>query len=500
MQREPVTLNQILAWLDLPPVVTDVPVRELALDSRKVAAGDLFLAVPGLSSDGRQYIRQAVAAGACAVLAQTDDRLSVAASVSAVPLVWIVDLKARLGGLVNRFYCSPSGHVKVIGVTGTNGKSSCCHFMAQLLCRLDTSCGVMGTLGNGIFPDLMPTGNTTADNVSIQRFMAGLVDKAVPWLAMEVSSHGLHQGRVSGIVFNTAVYTNLSRDHLDYHQTMEAYAAAKAELFRSPGLQHAVINLDDDQANRMLAAAADNQVSGVTCSIDSGKADVCLSDIVFSPEGMVAHLWTPWGGGRLSTSLLGKFNLSNLVAVIAVLGLQGFALESVLALIPQLDSVPGRLNTFGEVGQPTVVVDYAHTPDALRSVLNALHDHGGESVTCVFGCGGDRDRGKRPLMTEVALAGADRVVLTSDNPRTEDPLGIIEDAMTGIPAELHEQKLKVVPDRARAIAMAVAEAGSDDIVLIAGKGHEDYQEIHGVRYPFSDMHEVRQALNRRAVS
>ncbi len=493
MQHEQVTLNRLLEWLDLPPVVADVAIRDLVLDSRKVTAGDLFLALPGLSSDGRQYIEQAVAAGACAVLAETGNALPA----TTVPLVAVTNLKDQLSGLVSRFYRNPSEHVKVIGVTGTNGKSSCCHFIAQLLSRLDASCGVMGTLGNGVFPDLVPAGNTTSDNLSVQRFMAGLVDKSVPWLTMEVSSHGLHQGRVSGIAFNTAVYTNLSRDHLDYHQTMEAYAAAKAELFRSPGLQHAVINFDDEWADLMLNAATENQVNCITYSVRSDKADIHLSDIVFSPEGMVANLHTPWGGGRLSTALLGKFNLSNLLSVIGVLCLQGFALDRILALIPELDNVPGRLETLGGTAQPTVVVDYAHTPDALRSVLGALRDHGGQTVTCVFGCGGDRDSGKRPLMTEAALAGADRVLLTSDNPRTEDPLKIIEDAMTGIPTELRDHKLKVVPDRAEAIAVAVAEAGNDDIILVAGKGHEDYQEIHGVRYPFSDMREVRQALDRR---
>ncbi|WP_211824660.1 UDP-N-acetylmuramoyl-L-alanyl-D-glutamate--2,6-diaminopimelate ligase [Kistimonas asteriae] len=495
MQHEQVTLNQILEWLDLPPV-KDVTVRELVLDSRKVMAGDLFLALPGLSSDGRQYIEQAVAAGACAVLAEADDALPE----SAVPIVSVANLKDRLSGLVSRFYRSPSEYVKVIGVTGTNGKSSCCHFIAQLLSRLNASCGVMGTLGNGIFPDLMPAGNTTSDNLSVQQFMAGLVDKSVPWLTMEVSSHGLHQGRVSGIAFNTAMYTNLSRDHLDYHQTMEAYASAKAELFRSPGLQHAVINFDDEWADLMLNVAAENQVNCITYSICSDGADIWLSDIVFSPEGMAANIHTPWGEGRLCTALLGKFSLSNLLAVIGVLCLQGFALERILTLIPELDNVPGRLERLGGASQPTVVVDYAHTPDALRSVLGALRDHGGQTVTCVFGCGGDRDSGKRPLMTEAALTGADRVVLTSDNPRTEDPLNIIEDAVTGIPLALREHKLTVVPDRAEAIATAVAEAGNEDIVLVAGKGHEDYQEIHGVRYPFSDRREVRQALDRRAAS
>ncbi|GAA4648570.1 UDP-N-acetylmuramoyl-L-alanyl-D-glutamate--2,6-diaminopimelate ligase [Kistimonas scapharcae] len=496
MQHEQVTLNRLLEWLDLPPVEADVAVRDLVLDSRKVTAGDLFLALPGLSNDGRQYIEQAVAAGACAVLAEADETLPA----TIVPLVAVTNIKDHLSGLVSRFYRNPSEHVKVIGVTGTNGKSSCCHFIAQLLSRLNASCGVMGTLGNGVFPDLVPAGNTTSDNLSVQRFLAGLVDRSVPWLTMEVSSHGLHQGRVSGIAFNTAVYTNLSRDHLDYHQTMEAYAAAKAALFRSPGLQHAVINIDDEWASLMLDAAAENQVNCITYSTSSDQADIHLSDIGFSHEGMVANLHTPWGEGRLSTALLGKFNLSNLLSVIGVLCLQGFALERILTLIPELDNVPGRLETLSGAAQPTVVVDYAHTPDALRSVLGALRDHGGQTVTCVFGCGGDRDSGKRPLMTEAALAGADRVVLTSDNPRTEDPLKIIEDAVRGIPAELREQKLKVVPDRAEAIATAVAEAGNDDIVLVAGKGHEDYQEIHGVRHPFSDMREVRQALDRRAAS
>lgn len=492
MQREQVTLNQLLEWLMLPPEPVDLPVRELVLDSRRVNSGDLFLALPGFSDDGRDYIEQAVASGACAVLAASDDSLPVL-PVCSVPVISVEHLADRLGELTRYFYQSPSESLKVIGVTGTNGKSSCCHFIAQLLQRFNEPCGLMGTLGNGLFPSLKSAGNTTSDNVSIQQFMRELVDKTVPWLTMEVSSHGLDQGRVAGVCFDTAVYTNLSRDHLDYHQTMNAYAEAKARLFQVPGLQYAVINRDDDWAVRMMDVATVNQMRCITYSIHPEGADVCLSDIVFSHQGMRADICTPWGRGTLSTRLFGRFNLSNLLAVISVLSLHGFPLDRLLTLIPELDNVPGRMEPFGGNGQPTVVVDYAHTPDALRSVLGALRDHGGQSVTCVFGCGGNRDRGKRPLMTEAALAGADRVVLTSDNSRTEAPLQIIEDATVGLSAALCEKKLRVVPDRAEAIAMAVAEADSSGIVLVAGMGREDYLATHGV----NDIREVRQALNRR---
>ncbi|MCK5894097.1 MAG: UDP-N-acetylmuramoyl-L-alanyl-D-glutamate--2,6-diaminopimelate ligase [Endozoicomonadaceae bacterium] len=489
MQREQVTLNQVLEWLMLPSELVDLPVRELVLDSRRVNSGDLFLALPGFSGDGRDYIEQAVASGACAVLAASGGVLPVCS----VPVISVDNLTDRLGELASCFYQSPSESLNVIGVTGTNGKSSCCHFIAQLLQCFNESCGVMGTLGNGLFPSLKPVGNTTSDNVSIQQFMRGLVDKAVPWLTMEVSSHGLDQRRVAGVRFDSAVYTNLSRDHLDYHQTMDAYAEAKAGLFRVPGLRYAVINRDDDWAVRMMDVAMVNQATCITYSIHPKGADVCLSDIVFSHQGVRAGICTPWGSGALSTRLFGRFNLSNLLAVISVLSLHGFPLDRLLALIPKLDNVPGRLEPFGGDGRPTVVVDYAHTPDALRSVLGALRDHGGQSVTCVFGCGGDRDRGKRPLMTEAALTGADRVVLTSDNPRTEAPLQIIEDAMVGLSAALCEKRFRVVPDRSEAIAMAVAEADNHGIVLVAGMGREDYLATHGM----NDVSEVRRALDRR---
>ena len=311
-------------------------------------------------------------------------------------------------------------------------------------------------------------------------------------MATEISSHGLDQGRVNGLHIDTAVFTNLTRDHLDYHKTMEAYAEAKGKLFAHSGLRHAIFNADDPAAVT-LRSFAPASVECLNCSLSDKTADLYLENIQLLPDGMQAHVVTPWGDGELVTPLMGRFNLSNLLGVIAVMGCHGFSLVKVLDAIRQLASVPGRLESYGGGEQPVVVIDYAHTSDALKSVLSALREHGGRRISCVFGCGGDRDRGKRPLMAQAACAGADRVYLTSDNPRSEDPQAIIDDALTGVCGDASE-KVTVVVDRAEAIARAVSEAVAGDVVLVAGKGHESYQEVHGVRYPFSDLEQVSRAL------
>ncbi len=493
MKENRLTLNHLLVQLGQPPRAEDVVLSRLELDSRRVSRGDLFLALPGVAVDGRDYIDAAVANGAAAVLVQAGRELSV--SDASVPVVIVDNLTEQAGTLIDFSLGRPSKSLKVIGVTGTNGKSSTVYFLGRLLDRLSSGCGVMGTLGQGRIGQLEDLGNTTSDIGSTHRFTADLRDQNVGWMAMEVSSHGLDQGRVNSVHFDTAIFTNLTRDHLDYHGSMEKYADAKGRLFVHPGLKYAIINKDDAWAERISTCIADD-VERLMVSLDDTTADVYLQDIQLQPNGMKADIFTPWGEGVLETSLLGRFNLSNLLGVVAALGCHDFSLASVLKEIGSLSNVPGRMECYGGGAQPSVVIDYAHTSDALTSVLMSLREHGSQQVTCLFGCGGDRDRGKRALMAQAACSGADSVVLTSDNPRSEDPRRIIDDALAGL-SEIQKKKVTVIVERAVAIKQTIELAQAGDLVLVAGKGHENYQEVNGVRYPFSDQEKVTQALSGR---
>lgn len=485
------TLNGLLQLLGLPGVVPDRPILGLAIDSRRVQPGELFLAVPGCAGDGRDYIAQAVHQGATAVLAQAGRDSELAGH--GVPVIAVANLNERLGPLACHFYRTGQSPVKVIGVTGTNGKTSCCWFLAQLLAALDQPCALMGTLGKGMPEQLEPTCNTTLDVISTHGFIAGLREQQVPALAMEVSSHGLDQGRVAGVHFDVGVFTNISRDHLDTYDSLDDYAAAKAALFSRCTVGCAVINWDDPYG-ALMQAACPPETRVLTWSQSDPRADVYATDIALSTSGLSARVHTPWGSAELTAPLMGRFNLENLLTVIAVLAAQGFTPEQVTPLIAQLRTVPGRMQRLGGGARPLVLVDYAHTPDALKSALAAVREHGSRRLVCVFGCGGDRDRGKRPLMAEAALAGADQVIVTSDNPRTEVAEDIISDILAGMDGQ-NRSRVHIEVDRTQAIRRAIASAGAEDIILVAGKGHENYQEIQGVRYPFDDCDHVQHALN-----
>ncbi|MRI35383.1 UDP-N-acetylmuramoyl-L-alanyl-D-glutamate--2,6-diaminopimelate ligase [Endozoicomonas sp. OPT23] len=486
------SLNEVLVELDQAPLKTDKQITGLTLDSRKLAGGELFLAVPGFSVDGRDYISNAVSAGAAAVLVEADGYNGKLTDGHSESVFFISGLKDKVAFVADRVFRQPAKKLDLIGVTGTNGKTSCCWFISQLLSKLETPCAVMGTIGQGIPPELEPCLNTTSDAVATQGFMAGLVAEGIPAMAMEVSSHGLDQGRVDTLSFQVGVFTNLSRDHLDYHQTMEAYAEAKAKLFADGRAQKAVINLDDAYSEIMLAACG-SETEVFTFSTSDANADIFAEQIQLNQSGVNAVLKTPWGEGELKLNQMGRFSLENMLAVIGAVCSVGSDFHKVLQLIPGLLSVPGRMQRIGGQDKPLVIVDYAHTSDALASVLNSLAEHGSENVTCVFGCGGDRDRGKRPLMARAALDGAQKVLITSDNPRSEDPEQIITDAMTAV-RESDQHKVTCITDRASAIQAAVAQANKGDIVLIAGKGHEDYQEIQGRRVHFDDVEQAEQAL------
>lgn len=464
----------------------------LQLDSRRVRPGDLFVAMPGEIHDGRQFIEQAVANGASAVVAEAPvfgfvDEIP-------VPLVEVPDLRFEVGVLAARFYRHPSERMHVVGITGTNGKTTTSRMIGQLTRSIGKPCGVIGTLGATLGDEVITGENTTPDPISLQRQLADWLGQGVLSVSMEVSSHALVQGRVNGVAFESAIYTNLSHDHLDYHGTMEAYGRAKLRLFAHEGLRRAIINADDPYADQVCDAVG-RGVEVVTYSVRGGSADVRVQNAEFDANGVRGELHTPWGEASFSSPLVGDFNLSNLAAAVAALVLSGEDLISVLEAAGELRPVPGRMQSIPNSLGLQVVVDYAHSPQALEQVLKALRPHVHGALISVFGCGGDRDREKRQIMGRIACALSDRVVVTSDNPRSELPGQIMQDIEAGCSGQY-----ELIEDRAEAIAAAVATASAGDCVVIAGKGHEDYQLVDGARLQFSDAQQASDALARRARS
>jgi len=466
--------------------VAAVPVTGIAIDSRKIKAGDVFLAIKGHQVDGRDYIHGAISAGAVAVIADApfDD------SQWSLPVVVIENLDARLSEIAGRFYGRPSRQLQLIGITGTNGKTSCAWMVAQLLEAIGQPCGLIGTLGNGRFGRLNSGNNTTPDAVSIQALLSDWRDGGANWAAMEVSSHGLAQHRVEALNFAAAVFTNLSQDHLDYHGSMAAYGAEKARLLKWADLPLAVINRDDEFGRQLLSESTAKQT--IDFSISDSQAAVYAADVRCDMQGIAAQVHSPWGSFQLQSPLLGSFNLSNLVAASAVLLGLGVTATAIADAIPSLKPVPGRMECLRSEDGVLAVIDYAHTPDALEKVLQALRAVTKGELICVMGCGGDRDRSKRPLMGAIAEQFSDRVMVTNDNPRSEQPAAIIAEICAGM-----TRSPQVVSERDAAIAAAIAAAKSGDVVLIAGKGHEDYQEVAGRRLPFSDVQCARLALAAR---
>ncbi len=474
-----------------------VVARGITADSRRIAPGDVFAAWPGHATDGRRFLPAAIAAGAAAVLWESGDGFH--AESAPVPSIPVAGLRELAGHLAHAIHGRPSEALWLAGVTGTNGKTTVSQWLARALGELGCRCGIVGTLGNG-FPDQLVAGlNTTPDALELHRTLAGFVADGAQATAMEVSSIGLDQGRVNGACFDLAIFTNLSRDHLDYHGTMEAYAAAKARLFALPGLRHAVLNLDDAYGLSLARRLADQgmtvigytRVASNAAALRGGR--VLIGDrLQASPAGL--RFTALWGEAHaeLEVRMVAPFNVSNLLAVMAALLARGVPFDEATHVAARLTPPEGRMQLVGGVGEPLVVIDYAHTPDALAKVLEAVRTTAtgrGGRLVCVFGCGGDRDPGKRPLMGEVARQLADRVVITSDNPRSEDPLKIIDAVAAGAGTAAER-----VVDRAQAIAIAIGEAAADDVVVLAGKGHEPYQEVLGQRLPFSDLEQARLAL------
>ncbi len=470
-----------------------VPLTGMASDTRSVQAGYVFLACPGQQSHGADYIAQAIDAGAVAVIF---DATTASPAATDVPMVGVEDLPSKIGQLTNRFYADPSSVVRVVGVTGTNGKTTVSWLAAQCLARLGHRCGYIGTLGSGIDEISESARLTTPDAVSLQSRLAEFRDQAASFTSMEVSSHALDQNRVAGVSFDTVMFTNLSRDHLDYHGSMQAYGDAKARLFTETPALRRIINLDSE-FGLQLASRCGQDVITVSTNFDrvaNGRPYVFVRKVVATEDGSQISAATSWGDAELLLPLVGDFNVANSVMVLALMLSLGVPLADAAAVLADAEAPPGRMQRVPGPG-PATYVDYAHTPDALELALRAIRAHCRGRLWVVFGCGGDRDRGKRPQMARAAERRADRVVVTNDNPRTESPTAIINDILEGFK---QPDDVTVIEDRGAAIAWALREAGEKDVVLIAGKGHEDYQIIGEERLDFSDVAAASANLARQA--
>jgi UDP-N-acetylmuramoyl-L-alanyl-D-glutamate--2,6-diaminopimelate ligase len=498
-------VDELHAWLR-----EVAPSAQLSSDSCTIGAGDVFLAYPGDAADGRAYIEAAIARGAGAVLYENGDGHAWSAAPD-LPHQGVAGLRELAGDIASAFYGKPDAGMFVAAVTGTNGKTSCSQWLGKALSAEGEPTLVVGTLGTGMFRKGMAgnfsgTGYTTPDAVLLQRRLAQARSAGARAVAIEASSIGLDQGRMNGMHVDVALFTNFTRDHLDYHGDMHAYEAAKLKLFAWPGLRHAVINLDDDMGRRLVTrlrsvAPQLRLIAYSAANADAGDLPMLrASEIRFSHGGTVFQLSTPQGNAQVRTRLIGKFNVSNALGVAGVLLARGASLRGIVERLESLQPVPGRMQQLGGQEAPLVVIDYAHTPDALEKALAALREvarqrHG--QLWCVFGCGGDRDPGKRPQMGAVAIA-ADHVVVTSDNPRGENPADIIEQVVEGMKIHKAVQgSPHVIEDRAAAILYAVKHAARADVVLLAGKGHETYQEIKGRKLPFLDADHAALSLAAR---
>ena len=523
-----IMLSGLIQGLNLSKKCPRLSVKGLALDSRNVQPGYIFFAIKGHEQDGIDYIPQAIERGAIAILTEWQNvndspvtHINKGVKLS-IPLIGVERLSQSISLIAGRFYDDPAERMAIIAVTGTNGKTTCAHLYADLswqvnalaeaLCEGHKS-GFVGTLGHGIAgqnvdlnkrldldteDEVLASPLTTPDAITMQKILGDLQTLGCDSVAIEASSHALEQGRISSVAVDTAIFTNLSRDHLDYHGDLNSYADAKRRLFKMSGLKNAVINIDDT-IGKAIFADLDPNIRAISYSLENITADIYCQAIHFSPIGFRAVIYTPWGSGEVVSSLLGKFNLSNLLAVIGAFVIQKGGSEyknfaKVLEVIPNLNSVRGRMELIDSGDGPAVIVDYAHTPDALEKVLKTLRLHCKGSLWVVFGCGGDRDIGKRAEMGDIANSNADRIVVTSDNPRTESPEKIIQDILTGVGKDVI-----VEVDRRTAINLAIRDASKDDVILIAGKGHENYQILGVERFPFSDQAEARLAL-REALS
>ncbi|WP_426816933.1 UDP-N-acetylmuramoyl-L-alanyl-D-glutamate--2,6-diaminopimelate ligase [Winslowiella sp. 2C04] len=486
-------LRDLLApWV---PGAPERPLREMTLDSRQAASGDLFVAVAGHQADGRRFIPQAIAQGVAAVIAEAEGVAEDGDIVEmhGVPVIYLAQLPQRLSALAGRFYQQPGEQLRLIGVTGTNGKTTTTQLLAQWANLLGETGAVMGTVGNGLYGQLVSTENTTGSAVDVQHVLHSLVEKGATVAAMEVSSHGLVQHRVAALPFAAAAFTNLSRDHLDYHGDMTRYEAAKWLLFSEHQVGQMIINADDEVGYRWLLNLPDAVAVTMQNNLQPGCRGRWLkaTEVNYHDNGASITFESSWGNGVIDSRLMGAFNVSNLLVALATLLSLGYPLDGLIATGNQLQPVCGRMEVFNAPGKATVVVDYAHTPDALEKALEAARLHCKGQLWCVFGCGGDRDKGKRPLMGAIAEQFSDVVVITDDNPRGEEPAAIVEGILSGL---LDAGRARVVHGRAQAVTNVIMQAQEDDVVLVAGKGHEDYQLVGNRRLDYSDRVTVARLL------
>jgi len=483
----------------------DCLVQGLAIDSRQVKKDYVFFAYQGSTVHGCEYMDMAIRQGASVVVVDSFADTQTLMSQSAVAVFVVPNLQQQIGVIAARFFGAPSSALQVTGVTGTNGKTSCTHFIAQCLSDNNQATGLIGSLGVGLWGDLVASSHTTPDAIAIQQAFAVFRAKQVKHVVMEVSSHGLAQGRVMGSEIDTAIFTNLSHDHLDYHGSIESYAKVKSLLFRMASVKRAIINVDDAEGQKLMQCIAPS-VKRVGYGLSpavmgfSGlkiRADIVRQDL----RGLRLAVEGDWGAFIMEVPLIGRFNASNVLAVSACLLVLGLSVERVIQCVSQLRAPSGRMERFGGCqDKPLVIVDYAHTPDALRQVLQTLREHCEHVLWVVFGCGGDRDRAKRAVMGKAAAQLADRVVLTDDNPRTENPDQIIKDIQQGVlgAGSLRPEQVDIKRDRVEAIHYAIEQASPNDIVLIAGKGHEDYQQIGSSYIPFSDRQVIAEMFGEAA--
>ncbi|MDF7667128.1 UDP-N-acetylmuramoyl-L-alanyl-D-glutamate--2,6-diaminopimelate ligase [Orbaceae bacterium ESL0727] len=498
---------------------TDFKLNKLCIDSRKVQQGDVFVAIKGSMLDGEAFIPQAIHAGASVVLVETTKRsadLKIdylvpeqkeneenSLAQQRIPRIQVFRLPKRLSDIANAFYRFPSKKLAVVGVTGTNGKTTVTQLIAQLAVLLNQKSAVLGTIGNGIYNQLTPSINTTPSAIDVQELLADFVNKKVKLVAMEISSHGLAMERVVGLTCQATVFTNLSRDHLDYHKTMRNYAKAKWSLFSPDATEKrvassgkSILNYDDSYGKRWQKKLSQTtMVSSQPKNLAKLKAlavpYVGVNQIEYGDKGAKIYLESSWGNAIVYSRLLGEFNVSNLLLALATMLTLDFPFFAVINMAAYLKPICGRMEVLHAPKKPTVIVDYAHTPDALQKALQASRIHCKGDLWVVFGCGGDRDKGKRPLMGEIATKYADKIILTNDNPRTEDEMAILTDIKGGLS---RHDNVQIIPDRAAAIAQALQQAKMADVILIAGKGHEDYQIIGKTKHHYSDQEVVKQLL------
>lgn len=481
-----IDLSVVMEWLGIEVEHLNIPVSGICHDSRRITNGDLFIALSGYDNHGIDFAYQVQRGGACAILAEAikDGKAKPKGRQQplTIPVIEIEDLSEKLGLLAANYYQNPADKLEIVGITGTNGKTSSAWLMLQAWEKLGTKSAYIGTLGYGTLQQMHELKNTTPSSLEIHKILAEFITQGITHVSMEISSHGLDLGRVNNTKFKGAALTNISRDHLDFHETMEKYAEAKESLFTDYNSEFAVINRKDYYGKKWLTKL---ECKTFSYAIDDNKADLFANNITLSPEGIIFDL--NWQGKRYNakTSLLGRFNLDNIMLVVSCLLNQNFAMKDILSIISEFKPVPGRINCV-EIDQynkncPLIIVDYAHTPDALQQVLKALKEHNARKIWCVFGCGGNRDKGKRPKMGHIAENFADYVIVTDDNPRFEDNKQITQDILMGM-----NSKPLVINSRKDAIAHAIEKSHKDDIILIAGKGHETYQLINGQYLPFDD--------------